>query len=66
MFVYQMMHYRCSNIPCTNDHDICVGAKVFSAAMIVDCANLFSPVGGNGPGDREIVRAASRGGHIGM
>lgn len=63
MLLYEMMHDRCANKTCTNDHDVGVGAKVFGAAVIVDRADLFSPVGRNRTRDREFAFA---GGHFGM
>jgi hypothetical protein len=41
------MHDGCSSISCTNDHNIGLRGKVFSAAMGVDGPNLFPPIRGN-------------------
>jgi hypothetical protein len=59
-----VMHNRCSSIPRANDYNIDLRGKMFSAAMVVDGPNLFSPIGGNGIRHRERFDAGTRRRHV--
>jgi len=60
-----VMHDRCPSIPRANDHNIDLRWKMFSAAMVVDGPNLFSPIGGDSIRHRERFDAGARKRHFG-